>query len=125
MHCIVVQLIPPNDCPWEKELSMLLCAAVWDYVAPVVVSCVIIHWIFNYEVFSSCWTAGTSAGLLSHMVLVPRLTLNVLNHTVPHELKSSEQHNQKQFKKFCLITFFEKLELVLRASSIDKGIANI
>ena len=44
---VVVQLILPNPCPWEKRLSILLSAAVWDYVAPVVVLCVVIHWVFN------------------------------------------------------------------------------
>ena len=53
------------------------------------------------------------------------LTLDVLYHTVPHELHSDDQHNQIQFDVFCLITLSLNLGLFLPAPSPNKGIMNI
>ena len=54
---------------------------------------------------------------LTLLSILIALTLNVLYHTVAHELRRSERHNWKQFEHFCLISFFEKLEFVLHALS--------
>ena len=72
---------------WGKRIVyILLCAAVWNYEAPVVVPCVIrsIHWIFNNEVFSPCWTANTSTGLLRHK---KQLRRNCWHQSLNHPVK--------------------------------------
>ena len=42
-------VVPPNDCPWDKGLSILLCAAVCDYVA--LVSCPLASCLFHKFAF--------------------------------------------------------------------------
>ena len=52
------------------------------------------------------------------------ITLNVLYHTVAHELHGAGRHNQTQFEELCLITFFEMLPFVLPVPSTNKDNMN-
>ena len=40
VHYVIVQLVPPSDRSRENRWFVLLCAAVWNSVTPVVVSSV-------------------------------------------------------------------------------------
>ena len=64
-------------------MFILLCAAVGNCVAPVVVPYVVVDWVVDYKVCSLCWAADTSAGLLRHKKLLRRNSWHQsLNHLV-------------------------------------------